>query len=166
MKTLILTLLLLFVPTRIDPQSTKTTYDKFRDEITLRVGPDYVDIKGSRLEVALYVSSKGQKLSRQELIIGLAVYSSTRTWRFLSDDYLIILLDGKRLEIGKPIAKDSRLARYTGVDESLSFRLSEDDLRAISNAKQVEMQIGSTEFKLREKFIKRLAGLVLALPST
>ena len=165
MKPLILALpLVLLLSSIASAQALKTKYDRFKDETTVYVGPNYVDIDGPRLEVAFYVGYAGTKPARDRMTIGMAVYSSTREWRFISDDNLIVLVDGKRLEIGKPISKDSKLARTRGVDESMAYKISEEQLITISKAEKVEMQIGRTEFALKQSFVRVLRELAESLP--
>lgn len=164
MKPLILALLLLFLPLVGSGQSLKTKYDKFRDETTVYAGPDYVEMGARPVEVAVYVGYKGQTAAREGMIIGLAVYSSSSEWRFLDNDSLIVLADGKRLDIGKPISKDSKIDRRGGVDESLAYKISESDLVTMSRATKVEMQIGHVEFSLRSKFMQKLREISETLP--
>lgn len=160
MKPLILALLLLF------PQGElKTKYDRFRNETTVSIGPDYVDMRSpGRLEAAAYINYKGDTPTPEGLIIGLAFYSSSSNWRFIDNDHLFALVDGERLDLGKPITKDSKLGRRVGVDESLSFSLTREDLHKLTQASKVEMQLGRVEFRLKDKFLKRLKDLESVLP--
>lgn len=161
MKLLLFTLLiLLFVQTDL-----KTKYDRFRDETTVSIGPDYVDMKSpGRLEAAAYFSHKGKTASAEGLIVGLAFYSSSKHWRFLDDDRLIAMADGERVDLGRPTTKDSKLGRYVGVDESLSFALTREGFHTLARASKVEMKLGRVEFGLKDKFLKRLKELESALP--
>lgn len=162
MKILILTILAVLLVSQSD---LKPKYDRFRDETTVSTGLQYVDMKSpGRLETAAYFSYKGQAKASNGLIIGLAFYSSSSHWRFVEHDDLIALIDGERLEFGNPIVKTSRLGRRTGVDESLSYKLTRSDLNKIASAQQVEMQIGTVEFKLTGKFLNKLKDLEAALP--
>lgn len=156
--------LLLIASLHLQSAAQKTKYDKFKDETTVSIGPDYVDVKnGARLEIAAYFSHKGQD-ETNGLIIGLAFYSSSRHWRFIDDDHLFALIDGERLDLGLPISNDRRLARRVGVDESLAFALSREHLRKLSHATKVEMQLGRVEFRLKDKFLKDLKELNGMLP--
>lgn len=149
--------LLLIVSLYLQPQKTK--YDKFKDETTVLIGPDYVDVKnGGRLEIAAYFSYKGQDKTNK-LIIGLAFYSSSRNWRFIDDDHLIAIVDGERLDLGIPVSNERQLARRVGVDESLAFSLTREQFRKLGHASKVEMQLGRVEFRLKDKFLRDLKEL-------
>lgn len=163
MKTLILATLLLTSPIPFQ-SDIKTEYDRFRDETTISTGRRSIDTKSTLiLKVEAYCIHKGQTKASPE-VMGLTFYSTSSHWKFLRNNTLNAVVDGERIQFGEAAAKDSRLARYSGVNEVLDYELTPEQLRKLANATSIEMQLGSVEFQLKDKFIQALKDLNNSIP--
>lgn len=158
-------LIVLLVLSLVPQSALKTEYDKFRDETTVETGRHGVDKKRSdrgELEVAAYFNHKGKTRTADNLIIGLTFYSEARRWRFTRDDHLIVIADGERIDLGESAAKDSRVSRSARTREILDYALTPKQLQQLAGAAKIEAQLGSVEFKLKDKFLNELRQLALS----
>ncbi|HEX2881395.1 MAG TPA: hypothetical protein VHO25_17825 [Polyangiaceae bacterium] len=162
MKPLILALLLLLAFPVYAQVKLKTKYDKFKDETSISIPLQYVDMKSpGRLEASAYINYKAKG---EQVIIGLGFFSSSRSWRFLGSPELNAIIDGERVGFGKPVSRDSEVVRY-GVEESISYAITPDQLSKLARASTIEMQIGHVEFRLKDKFVEALRNLQSSLPA-
>lgn len=159
-----LTLLFLFWP----QTALKTEYDKFRDETTVSTGQHSVNRKGfATLKVRAYYIQKGgsAKAAPEDLIIGLMFYSDSDRWQFTRDDHLIVLADGARIDLGVSAASDFRIDHEARARETLDYEVTPTQLQQIAKAAKLEMQLGSVEFKVSDKFRQEVKELNTAIAS-
>lgn len=160
MKLLILSTLLL-VPVIHCKAQIKTEYDRYENTTSVSTRKRYVS---HGLEFQAYAVYEGeQQPVKKPTMIALSFTSSSRSWRFLETDSMIIIADGERLVFEEPLYKDNRLGRNVGVEESLVFECSIDRARKILASKSVEVRVGVVEFKFGEDLTKDLRQLLDAL---
>jgi hypothetical protein len=144
-----------------------TSYDKFEDRT--RYSTTSVIIRSSyseELRISGFISHKGRGVGMPIEFIGLVFFSASTDWKYLKDSDLNAIVDGQRVPIGPVSRNDSELPRASDVysdtrlRETLMFRVPYLKLKRISNAKIVEMRLGSTEFDLEDSFLLSLRSLL------
>lgn len=140
------------------PEKIDVTYDRFKDRTTVET--DYMRVAGSDwnsnpLEIAARFTYPGKTVSKPQYVI-LFFYSATKTWRFKTAPTLIALVDGESLDLGRATLTDQDIHTDTysvSVREYLAAVIPFDTFLKIKNARTVEMQLGTTEFRLNEKVL-------------
>lgn len=160
MKPLILALLLLFSAVQCEAQ-IKTEYDRFENTTRVSTRRRFV---ARWLQFRAYFVYEGRHLAANSpTMIALSFESTSRSWRFLDNDTLVIIADGERLVFDGPLSKDRRLGRNVGVEESLLFECSIERARKILASKSVDVRVGIIEFTFGEDLGKDLRQLLEAL---
>lgn len=93
------------------------------------------------------------------------IYSWSNGWRFLQGADVYVLADGERIDLGhfKSIRADVRYG--STVDETIAGVVDRDVIRRIAQAKDLEMKIGPTAVKLKDKKIEHIRAFAAALPA-
>lgn len=156
MKTWLIVIALLFPPT-LSAQTLE--YDEF-------TGTDYykskrVEIYRNRGGLLLYnpaaVAARSVKVLRKPgFTLSLSVESYD--WQFIRSCTIRFLADSKRYEYPCHVVNSRAysLGRDVYVREDLQIAIPAEEFRAILKAKLVEMQVGTYEFKVKEKHKKEL----------
>lgn len=148
---------------------TKTTYDKFEDRTLTHTPSRAISTEmgyAHELSVVGYFYFRGKGAGRPIEAMGLMFISRAREWKFLKDEEMIAIVDGRRLPIGKPTTKDTDIPTTTSsyeeqrVEETLEFRLSYSVLRKLADAKRVEVRLGHIDFPLPFDFQADLRNLL------
>lgn len=142
----------------------ETKYDKFKDTTTVQfkrlplTGSSRRVLGGETLYLVGAFRFSGLKLTAPVEYAYLGFLSESRDWVYLRDQHLIALVDGNRIDLGKA-ERDSAVWWGGAVSELLAFRLSYETLLKVANGSEVEMQLGSREFKLKDNHIYALRDL-------
>lgn len=144
---------------RLDDSKTYTVkYDKFKDETTVTGRVGFRPPKGhliDTLELAMVAKFPGQTITQDADIYDCYfIPHYSRTWVFLHDTNLIMLLDGTKRDFGR--GKQGGNVYLGGVNEWVYFKMSREDLQAMADAKTVEIQLGSYEGRISTKSQPRL----------
>ncbi|MCI0392478.1 MAG: hypothetical protein MOB07_27415 [Acidobacteria bacterium] len=147
---------------------TVIEYDKFKDMTFVRVKPmsigsfTFQAIAGG-LEISAMFSSKGQKITKPETI-SLKIISTSNAFKHIDERArkLIVLADGEQFDLGtmqmEDMGRGPSFSRYSGgIVEEMSVSVSQEGFAKITNAKKVEMQLGSNEFSLKDKHLDALS---------
>jgi hypothetical protein len=152
-------------------QNIKSTYDKFKDQTTVFTDGSRVRAsKTSRIKTALglrffgYFRHPAQALKQNNDTFVLRFEYTGREWGFLKNNGLILILDGKeRIDLGKPLHNGELAAgRYAGVNETMIYPISREELTKLASAEQVEMQLGSFEGEMDKRAIGLMKNLLKA----
>ncbi|MGH9841856.1 MAG: hypothetical protein ACREEM_24130 [Blastocatellia bacterium] len=146
---------------------TVIEYDKFKDTTFVKMKPmsigsfTFQAIAGG-LEISAMFSSKGQKITKPE-IISLKIISISNAFKHIDERArkLIVLTDGEQFDLGtmqmENMGRGPSFSRYSGdLVEEMSVSVSREGFAKIANAKKVEMQLGSKEFSLKDKHFDAL----------
>jgi hypothetical protein len=149
------------------------SYDRFKDETN--VGINYMTVKGAsvgevmlggdyQLELRASYTYPGRTPVTPKRVV-LHFFSSSKDWLYLKDYQreLNVLADGERL----PLGTMERVNSHVGgsyVSESLALALPPDTFAKIARAKVVEMRLGHTTFKLKDKHLDALRALADSIP--
>ncbi len=150
-----------------------TNYDRFEDKTTAWVPYDRVDVKNiayQNLRVTAFFTYRGKIVGTPVDRMGLIFRSSSSEWTYLKRSDLIAIVDGERLSLGGPFARDSNVSSSYGgaqVEEVLEFKLEYLELRKIASARRVEVRLGPAEFEFDSSFRGSLRTLIshLNLPA-
>lgn len=172
----------LCISTPVYPQKTKPNsadlaplsvlekkYDRFEDKTTVWIYPQRLYIKNlsyRELRITAFFTYRGKAAGAQIEKMGLQFISTSREWTYLRKNNLIALIDGERLSIGRPSAKESDIStNYTGieVEEILEFEVTYQDLKKLAYANEVEMRLGPAEFNLYSSFLRSIRTLISGL---
>ncbi|HSZ58384.1 MAG TPA: hypothetical protein VK797_22150 [Tepidisphaeraceae bacterium] len=146
-------------------QNLVEEYDRFRDisDVGTPRMPLDLDAGVGRHFMRLWVAFSGQKLTETPDHVLLMLTCTHEGWVYLKvHDHLelILMIDGQRTEI--PIKNyDSNIGDYVSGHciELLTFRLSADVVRAITQARRVEAQVFATEFTFTPDQIENISEL-------
>jgi len=140
-----------------------SSYDKFKDQTIVRVGPyvltgtmDYV-MTSSQFFMMGAFTFEGQKLDNPVGNATIAFLSKSKDWKFLKDRSLYALADGERLDLGT--AEHDSDVRLGGLSESLAVSVPYDTFVKIANGTNVEMKLGTKEFKLKDEHLEGFRDL-------
>lgn len=140
----------------------ETSYDKFKDETTVRSKRYAFVVSGPKVRGGLSFTAefsfKGQHLSGSVDRAYLTFVSYSGSWVFLDDQHLIALVDGERIDLGNG-HRDGSLFVLNRVQEVLLFDVSYAVLVKIANGTKVEMQLGPDEFPLKDSHLATLRDL-------
>ena len=150
-----------------------THYDRFEDKTTAWVPYDRVQVKNlayQYLRVTAFFTYRGKVVGTPVERMGLMFRSSSSDWTYLKSSELIAIVDGERLPLGRPVARDSNVSNSYGgvqVEEVLEFKLEYLELKKIALARRVEMRLGPAEFEFDSSFLRSLRRLIshLTLPA-
>lgn len=156
---------------RMDDLSTR--YDRFEDKTTAWVPYDRVQIKNiayQYLRVTAFFTYRGKIVGPPVERMGFIFRSSSSEWTYLKSNELIAIVDGERLPLGRPVARDSDVSSSYGgvqVEEVLEFKLEYLELKKIALARRVEVRLGPAEFEFDSSFLGSLRRLIshLTLPA-
>lgn len=149
------------------PKSAKsaqfeTSYDKFKDETTVRSKRYAFVVSGPKVSGGLSFTAefsfKGQRLSVPVDRAYLTFVSYSGSWVFLDDQHLIALVDGERIDLGNG-NRNGSLFGLGRVQEVLLFDVPYAALVKIANGTKVEMQLGPDEFPLKDSHLAALRDL-------
>jgi len=149
-----------------------THYDRFEDKTTAWVSYERVYVKNlayQNLRVTAFFTYRGKIVGTPVERIGLMFRSSSSEWTYLKSNELIAIVDGARLPLGRPLARDSNVSSSYGgvqVEEVMEFKLEYAELKKIALARRVEMRLGPAEFEFDSSFLRSLRRLAshLTLP--
>ena len=148
-------------------------YDKFKDQTTVTFSG--IAIKPSKttriytyLDYYVNFSFKGQEIPEDIDSYYLVFKSTSRSWSFIDNRNLILLIDGEKLGLGQG-DRDGEVntgyGRYSSVSvsERVFFKVDRDFFNKIVNAKTVELQLGGFESEpLSEKQLLGFKDLLSA----
>jgi hypothetical protein len=143
-----------------------THYDRFEDKTTAWVPYDRLHIKSlsdQNLRVTAFFTYRGKRVGAPVDRMGLIFRSASSKW-------MIAIVDGERLPLGRPLAKDSNVSSSYGgvqVEEVLEFKIEYLELKKIALARRVELRLGPAEFEFDSSFLASLRRLIshLTLPA-
>lgn len=169
MRSLLLALLVTAFPCETSAQTSNIirVYDRFEDRTRYWTPPAYVY---PGLDLTVTFSFKGQGAGHDVDGFSLVFSSTSTEWRFLKNSRLYCLIDGRSVALGSAGATDNDVtAKYesTEVKERLAFAVDYQLLRKLTEAKHVEMRLGSAEFEIRQYVlsdIKELLSKVQVVP--
>jgi hypothetical protein len=147
----------------------ETKYDRFEDKTTVWIYPDRIYVKNltyQNLRVTAFFIYHGKAAETPIEKMGLQFISTSRELTYLKKNDLIAIIDGERLPLGRPSAKDSDVSSsYAGVEveEILEFNATYQDLKKLAYARQVEMRLGPAEFDLHASFLRSICTLISCL---
>jgi hypothetical protein len=150
-----------------------TNYDRFEDKTTAWVPYDRVDVRNiayQNLRVTAFFTYRGKIVGTPVDRMGLIFRSLSSEWTYLKRSDLIAIVDGERLSLGRPFARDSNVSSSYGgaqVEEVLEFKLEYLELRKLAFARRVEVRLGPAEFEFDSSFLGSLRTLIshLTLPA-
>lgn len=133
------------------------TYNRFQDKTTLGLDTENVEVAlGWSLEMRTkpcltsMIKFKGKIPKDSSPLVRMNFFSfSSGSWKFLSNHGLYALVDSKPMKMPKTDHQGS-VGIDGGVSEIISFWLSWDEFCKLCDAKIVEFQLGSEEFKAEE----------------
>ncbi|MEO8650145.1 MAG: hypothetical protein ABI539_13350 [Acidobacteriota bacterium] len=169
MKTLFLILALAF--SGFAQTKVVSKYDKFKDTTFVNTESESVKPSKSSRIVSIFglsmsgaFSYPGATLEKNVDTFVLFFRSSSRSWQYLTSNNLIILADGKSIDLGKAHHKgDVSSSRYsTGVTELMSYVIDRETLETIGKATKVEMQLGGFEGEFKTDDIALINALLKA----
>jgi hypothetical protein len=120
------------------------------------------------LQVTAFFTHRGRGVGKPIERMGFIFASASDEWTYLKSSDLNALVDGKRIPLGRPFARDSEVnsSGYgVRVNERLEFKATYPVLRKIAYARRVEMRLGSSEFDLSLSFLHAMQKLI-AGPTT
>jgi hypothetical protein len=141
----------------------ETKYDKFKDKTTVQfkrlplTGTGRRVFSGETLYLIGAFQFKGQALATPVNVAYLGFLSESENWLYLQDKHLIALIDGERVDLG--IADRDSDIGLGKVTELLIFEIPYETLSKIANGTNVEMQLGSREFRLKDNHLYALREL-------
>jgi hypothetical protein len=183
MITLLLALTLILTVQQPASPNIETRYDRFSDSTSLVLtrnvpllggvvdlggGSYYVRPGSSAYDVVFFhviATSLGPSITRNAKV-ALAFTSRSSDWVFLRQtNTLRMILDGsERLDFGKMTRTNSDVLSGT-VAEQIAVFVSLDAIEKLSQAKRIEVQIGSAEFEFAPGVITDLKEFVNRFPS-
>lgn len=152
-------------------------YDKFKDSTRVFTQPLSLvgnEDDGRSLDyyvpttIALVYRFTGQE-QKGVIVNGYLEFDShSKDWVYLRDHDLIILADGKRF-LDNKVTHDGDVGRNSysvSVSESMISGFPLEELKKISEAKEVLLRLGIREFRLTDTQIKGLAEMVSRMSTT
>jgi len=139
-----------------------TSYDKFKDETHVSVGPFFVGStssyvwSGFQLEMTAHFFSKGH-ITEQPAFFYLAFRSRSKEWQFLRSRELYALVDGERLALGE--GDHDGDVRLGGVSEWLIYQLPAEVFYKLGTARHVEIKVGDMELTLKDEHLEAFRDL-------
>lgn len=131
-------------------------FDKFQDMTNYFLEPMPV---ANGISVGGGFFHKGKELTEPVILALFSVTSESEGWRFLDgrSRNLTFLVDGESLKLGEMMRNGD--VENGGVTEYLNFPIPTDKFLKIVNADKVEVQVGTTEFALKESHLEALRDL-------
>lgn len=126
------------------PFAITDAYDKFRDISTATLNP--LPIRGTSIRLSVAIATRGKAYGAPDLI-HVMLLSSSESWQFLRCRSVTFLADGMRIQATK-IEHNGSVLGSGGVIENVSFGLTADQFWQLAQAKEVEGQLCTTEFRL------------------
>lgn len=127
------------------------TYDKFKDKTSLKINIGMFLAKSGSGEhgmmMLVVTSYPGQKMP-SNLSYSILLISASKKWKFLKSDLTLrAIIDEKRISMGIMKRADSDITG-TGVTEILTLPTTLKEIEMLGNSKNIEMQLGGSEFSL------------------
>ena len=108
-------------------------------------------------------SFKGQGAGRDIEGFSLIFSSTSSDWRYFKNSRLHCLVDGRAIDLGTPNGRDNDVSTAyasVSVKERLLFRVDYRFLQTLSNAEQVEMRLGDSEFEIKRYVLSDIKELL------
>jgi hypothetical protein len=148
----------------IGQPSIERTYDKFKDQTTVRLRPQTIrQITRPPEELSLSVETtyKGERATKPK-DVDLIFESAAERYIYYNKADVFFVVDGKRIEAGTAYMMNA-FPSPNLVKVKLKLTLPFDTFSEIAKGKEVELKIGPTEIRLAEKDLKALRAFATSV---
>jgi hypothetical protein len=138
-------------------QQIERKYDRFKDQTTVSLKPQMIShVTRPREELSLSVEAtyKGERPSRPKEV-SLIFHSVAERYVYYDKADVVFIVDSRRVEAGTAYMMNA-MPSPNLVKVKLKLTLPFDTFRQIAGGKEVELKLGSTELKLKEKDLASL----------
>lgn len=143
-----------------------TKFDRFRDQTIISFRPPGLNL-GGKLTLTAMFSFSGKEITEPlgaNHLVNLGFASTSDTWKYLRNHYLILLVNGDRLDLGE---LDHHGSTGKGsVIEVMWAKIPAKTFLKIVNAKKVEGQLFTTEFTLSHDTMEALRDFASRMAPT
>ena len=140
--------------------NVRSEYDRSKDQTVVTINPERVStmVTGEFFMSAQAVYP-GKKVSEKVQCVFWLIAHTDDGKLLRGDTTLRVVIDGEKISYGKMEQADSA-DTAEGVREILVIKLTRAQFEKLANASQVEMQVGSLEFKFRKSELADLKAFV------